>query len=262
MASQWGKFLAPITIATAWDFVFVDGGGSHTVQVPAATYATPLHVGRALRTAIRAIAGGAHAADTVVVSSTGYTTITCAGMTSVTWASCTAALKTYFGFSTEAASSNAVTSSLAMTHGWFPGVITRGVALGEGLAEDTGWEADDVAAVAHSGAGEQHTTAPARYPYRRTLVFGCLGKTELQNGTRGVRPLRDRRRTSAWYWYPDRDDGTVADYGTQGDPGYNNWEADSDCDYYIVGVLTPPVATRLSRPDLFSVTLTLSCKYK
>lgn len=262
MASQWGKYLAPITIATAWDFVFADGGGSHTVTVPAATYATPLHVARALRTAIRAIAGGDHAADTVVVSSTGYTTITCAGMTSVTWASCTAALKTFFGFSTESVSANAVTSTLATTHGWFPGVITRDVALGEGLAEDTGWDADDIAAVSQSGAGAQHIIAPSRYPYRRTLVYGCLGKTEVRDGTRGVRPFRDRRRTSEWYWYPDRDDGTVESYGTQGDPGYNNWEDDDDCDYYIVTVLTPPVATRLSRPDLFSVTMTLACKYK
>lgn len=262
MASQWGKFLAPITLSSAWSFVFVDGGGSHTVTVAAGTYATPLHLARALRTAIRAIAGGAHASDTVTISSTGYTTITCAGMTSVTWASCTAALKTYFGFSSESVSGGAVTSTLAVTHGWFPGVITRGVALGEGLAEDTRWEADDVAAVAHSGAGSQHTTAPARYPYRRTLVFGLLGQAEVFDGTRGVRPLRDRRRTSEWYWYPDRDDGTVANYGTQGDPGYPNWEDDDDCDYYIVSVLTPPVATKLSRPDLFSVTLTLSCKAK
>lgn len=263
MASQWGKFLAPITLASAWSFVFADGGGSHTVTVAAGTYATPLHLGLALQTAIRAIAGGAHAADTVAVSSTGYTTITIAGLASVTWASCTAALKTYFGFvGTETVSSSAVVSTYATTHGWFPGVITRGVSLGEGLIGDTGWEADDVAAVAQSGAGATHITAPARLPYRRTLLFGCIGKTELFDGTRGVRPLRDRRRTSEWYWYPDRDDGTVASYGTQGDPGYNNWEDDDDCDYYIVSILTPPVATQLSRPDLFSVSLTLSCKKK
>ena len=263
MASQWGKYLAPITIATAWDFVFACSvHTTHTVQIPAGTYATPLHVARALRTALRALTG--HSGATVTMSSTGYTTITVSTLQSITYGSCTAALKTFFGFAgTETMVQNgSVTSSLATTHGWFPGVITRGVALGEGLAEDTGWDADDIAAVAQSGAGAQHIIAPSRYPYRRTLVYGCLGKTEVRDGTRGVRPFRDRRRTSEWYWYPDRDDGTVESYGTQGDPGYNNWEADTDCDYYIVTVLTPPVATRLSRPDLFSVTMTLACKYK
>lgn len=259
--SAFGKLLAPIVVPVGgWDFVFVDGGGPTTVTVPAATYGSALILGRALRSAIRA--EGGHAADTVEFSETGYCTMDLNGVVSITWASCDADLLTALGFAgSEAVLNDIVTGSLQHDMGWYPGVISLGTDRGVGLISDTEWQPENVAEGVVAGSGRTARVGPARPPYRRTLVFGKVSRAEMKHQSQGPICLKARWLYSDLYWYPDRADGTVADYGTQGDPGHPSYDTDEDCDYYLVTVVGDPQLTQdTEHPDLWTVQVTLNAE--
>lgn len=259
MASAYGKFLAQVTVPTGgWDLAF-STSTAESATVTAGTYGSVLSVGKELQDQLRAL-GGDHTSDTVVISTTqgstlGKTTLTIAGVLSMTWASCDDGLTTLFGFDeTESLSSSTVTSTNAHTHGWYPGHVSYNT--GEGIQYDSGWVADEVGVESIAGNGEMQSVGPDRLPYTRTLRFGALHRDEVvDERDRGCACFFDRWRRVPIRWYMDREDGSVGSYGTQGDPGaYHN---DDDCDFYIIKVKGQPRRTVLTHPDWFSFELTM-----
>lgn len=255
--SAWGKFLAKITLSGSMSLEFDDASGTHIAKVNTLEHTTVLHLAKALQDGIDAVITGS---STVTVSSTGQVTIEIPGIVSVDWAASSSELYEILGFAgTETPSSDVLTATNRHTYGWYPGVITYGATRGEGLAEDSGWWPEDMVARQVAGSGAARLIAPSRMAYRRRLAFGVLHRDEvLDDRDRGVICLADRWATLPIAWYPDRDDGTVGSYGTQGDPGA--YDSDDDCDWYSVTIAAPPRvdAGSVSHPDYFRVTLELN----
>ena len=252
--SSFGKILAEITVPTGgWTLSF-NHLGVKTATIPAGTYTSVLTLIAALASAIdTAIAG----TSTCTVSGAGIVSISTPSLSLIYWSACTAGLRTFLGIVgtlNESAVDNAVTHT--HTHGWYPGVITYGTSDGVGLAADTGWMADDVASRTIAGSGSARIISPARLSYTRVLTFDGLHRDEaLADRERGAMAVSDRWISSKLTWYPDRDLGTVASTGTQGDPGHPYYDDDADCDYWVVTTKrTPKVSGSGSQnPDYMRV---------
>ena len=256
--SDWGKFLAQVSVLTGeTDFVFVDGAGSHTAQVLPGDYDSVLSLANILESKIQAEAGGT---PSVEISSTGYCTITISGLISVTWGSCSSRLMGDLGYAlTESVSGGAVAATNAHKYGWYPGVVSYGTARGEGVAEDTGWYPVDSVGRQVAGSGAARLIGPSRMAYTRRLGFGTLHRDEvLKERDRGVICFADRWATKEFRWYPDRDDGTVSSYGTQGDPA--DYDTDSTCDFWVATLTEQPRVDpgAATHPDYFHVSLVLN----
>lgn len=259
MSSPWGKFLAPITVpAGDWSFGFTKGG-AQVATIAAGVYATILELAAELETQLQVI----DATFAVAVSSIGRVTISCNNAWAESWATTDDDLSDVLGFDeTEAVAALALVATSRHTHGWYPGVISRGEADGEGLAADTGWRPADQLGVTYAGSGAARRISPARRAYRRQVRFGCLRRSEVFNRSRGVAPLGDRWATSSIRWYPDRDDGTVAVPGTQMDPGYPTYSDGTDGEWWLVTVASEPELTALAHPDWQAVELDISAEPK
>lgn len=257
--SSWGKWLAPITVPTGgWAFEWGDtSDASITVTVPAGTYATILELAEALETEM-----DSESTSDILVSSTGYVSIACMTMTSI-GNSCSADLLSTLGYAgTEtvanpgAAGAN-VTATSAHRYGWYPGTMTFGVARGDGVVSDTSWRPVDEVGRIVSGSGQMRAIAPARRRYEREVRYGAIRRTEYEDRYCGVALLEDYAATLEMRWYPDRDDGTVDDAGTQGDPADSR--LDSSCDYWLVTLTSPPAIEWSSQhPDYASVALAVN----
>lgn len=253
--STWGKFLAQIVVpAGGLDFGFTKGG-AQTVTVPEGVYDSILELAANLEAELQAI----DATFAVTVSSVGIVTISCGNAWAEDWATTDDALEATLGYDgTETVAALALVATSQHTHGWYPGVISRGQADGEGLASDTSWTPADEVGTTYAGSGAARRIAPARRAYRRTVRYGCVRRTEAFDRARGPICLADRWATCRLRWYPDRDLGTVAVPGTQADPGYPDYHADGDGDYWLVTVSGEPRFTPLTSPIWWSVEVTLS----
>lgn len=248
--SAFGKLLAPIVVETGgWDFTFKQGGVDKTVTIPAATYDTILELLDALSTVLDVLY-----TPTITVSSIGIVVINIAEMGAMNWALTDSGFAQLGFTGTEAVVGTSITSTYAHHWGWYPGVPTFGSAGGVGLEDDTEWVAVEFAEGMVSGAGELAIVAPVRPPYERQLSFGAIKREEMRDRARGPICLRDRWRTKVLRWYPDRDIGTVAAPGSQGDPGHPYYDLDEDCDYWEVTVVGEPMLERhASHPDWIMV---------
>jgi hypothetical protein len=258
--SAWGKFLAPITVPTGgWDFKIT---GEDVAVIPAATYATVLHLCAALDTVLEGIDD-----STVTVSSVGIVTIMNDSMTGVDWGDCSDALLLVLGFDeTESVLNSVVTANNPHTYGWYPGIISYGSTRGEGVADDSTWEPQDASVSSKAGDGTQTIIGPERLEYRRTLRFATIHKDEYNHPSRGAKRLMDLWRYSELFWYPDREDGVVGTYGTQGDPGPTTYHDDDTLDtagsYYwlVTQNRTPRLQRNATHPDWFSIDLILNAE--
>lgn len=264
--SAWGKFLAPVT-ASSWTFAWNDGS-PQSVNITDGTYDTVYHLANNLNTKIKDVDASNYVYFAELYSN--RCRIYLNNAASITWASCTDALTSALGFDeTETIQSpgSYIWASSQPEYAWFPGVISRGAALGEGLQDDSGWQPTDLISRKEAGSGVVRKIGPARQRYERRLRFGSVKRTELFNKTKGVVCLSDRWVYDTLRWYPDRDDisivtGTLSE-GTQMDPGYNNYETDDDHEYWIVSLANNPVFNRTpSHPDWFSVDLVFTADPK
>jgi len=255
--SSFGKLLAPFVVpAGGWDFTFKQGETNRTVTIPAGTYATILELLDELEEQL-----DTSYTPTVTCSSVGIVRIAITEMTAMNWA-LTSSGFAQLGFTgTEAVVSNSITSDEPHDRGWYPGTITHGAAGGVGYTGDEDWQAEHVTDGVVSGAGQLCNIGPARPPYRRTLTFGAILREEMRHKTRGPVRLRDTWGLVELRWYPDRDVGSVARPGSQGDPGDPHYDTDDSCDYWTVRVdgetrLTPAG----SFPDYFTVSVTFNAE--
>ncbi len=241
--SVFGKILASITVPSGgWTFQW----DADDVTVAAGSYATPLHLGEALRVAVSTAGYGATASFT----SAGIYSLTISDMSSDDWANTTNALSLALGFDeTEAVVGTTLTGTNPHPDGWYPGTISFGATGGVGLTGDSDFQPVNVGEGVVSGAGQQAHVGPSRPPWERTLSFGYIERAEMQHRTRGPIALKSRWRYRDLVWYPDRDDGDCGDYGTQGDP-----DDDATADYWLLTVVGEPQLTpHTQRPDLFNV---------
>ena len=261
MASAWSKFLRPVTVPTGgWAFVYNDGG-AQTATVAAGTYDTVLHLCSELHDKIEVESGPNTAV--ISVSQLAIVSITITSLASVTWGSCAADLLTVLGFAgSESVAASAVTATSQHTHGWYPGLISL-PGKGVGLEDDSDSIPEGDIARSTSGSGKRRSVGPARRIYTRTLRFAAIKRTEFRDKLRGPITMQDRGAHAVWYWYFDRTDGDVASYGTQVDPGYNNYEADSDGNYLKITMNGDLLVTRAtSTPRWQTVQLTFNVEPK
>ncbi len=230
MASQFSKFLAPVTVPTGgWDFVYNEGD-ARTATIPAATYATILHLCEELQDQIDAESGGS---STVAVTAVGIVSIEVTSLASVTWGSCSDDLLLALGYAeSESIVSDTVTASLVHRFAWYPGVLSN--VGGVGLESDTDNRAGGDIARTVSGSGKGRSVGPARRNYTRALRFGAINRTEKRDKHRGPMAMEDMWLHQVLWWYFDRTDGVVGTYGTQVDPGYPNYDEDADGNYLKV----------------------------
>ncbi len=224
MASEWSKFLWPITVPTGgWVWAYNDGGAK-TSTIPAGTYDTILHLCKELE--------DQNGSGSVTVSGVGIVEIKITSLASVTWASCSDDLLLALGFAeTESVASATVTASLVHRFGWYPGLLSVPSTGGVGLESDTESRAGGKVARTISGSGKGRSVGPARRTYSRTVRFGAINRTERRDKHRGPLALEDSAAHLVVWWYFDRTDGVPGTYGTQVDPGYPNYNADSDGNY-------------------------------
>ena len=227
MSSPWGKFLAEIVVpAGGWDWSWTDPA-AQLVTIPAGRYDSILDLCSELSAQI--VAAGR--VPTITVSSVGQVRIYIINgmvqMTGIVWAACSDDLSDAMGYDeTEAVVAGAVVATERHRWGWYPGVIGRGDADGEGLASDSGWQVSDSVGSVVAGSGRARLIAPARRLYRRVVRFGSIRRTEALDRLRGPVCLQDLWSTGTLDWYVDRDYGTVAFLESQRDPGYPHWDSD------------------------------------
>lgn len=268
MSSAYGKILAPVIVpAGGWNLVINDSGGATTVTVPAGTYATVYDLGLELQGQIQAETGPpTHASDLVAITAIGQCTITSTETTSYTWGSSDSDLYEALGFAgTESVSSDVVTATSRVDHGWWPGVITRGTGSGAGVISDTGWVAENPSKSAISGSGKTREIGPTRPPYSRDLRIGLVNSTEHRDRARGPKIFLDRYRYSRLVWVPDRDDyylATSLQSATQGDPGAPYYQDDDDAVHWWQVTLSrdPDIRRDQMRPDYAQIGLRLNAE--
>jgi hypothetical protein len=261
--SDFCKFLFPMTIATGgWDFATSRG----TVTVPAGTYSTGLELWGELEDQLDTDLASVE--WTLSVSTEGIATVS--GDDGWTWSATDtdASLKDYFGFTgSETVASQGLNEVLTSTKqhkfGWYPGVITYGTGEGDGIEDDTKWQADDVDNIGYAGTGAQRRVGPARNPYRRRLRFGLIHYDEaFGDKGRGPSDFKDAWQKLKFRFYPDRDDGTVATPGDRGDPGPGTYDVDGDEEYWRCSLVKDGIVlTKNDRnPDYWSVQIELNCE--
>lgn len=241
--SDWGKLLVmDIVIPSGgWTWSWFEGATPRTVTVPAATYDDVHAVGRALRDALRAMGGG-HTTDVVAISQVGICTITISGMTDDRWAGCDDELEDLLGFDqSESVNSGSITGALQVTHAWYPGAITHDhhVYRGAGLVSGSFWIPVDSVVKQWSGSGEPAIVHPGQLPLRRALRWDIVSTAEVRDLKRGVAQLWETHRAKRLRWYPDRELGTVDDYGSKGDPR-SDVDGDAAADYWEVSIVDAP----------------------
>jgi hypothetical protein len=263
MSSPWGKFLLPITVpAAGWNFVYNDGG-AQTATIAAGDYDTVLNLLEELHDKIEAESGGG--TTTIAVTEVGIVSITIQGFVSVTWGSVNDDLVTLLGADeSETVSGTTITMNGRHTHGWYPGVISfstsnTDTSHGAGVVSDSGWEVAGDMIRTYAGTGAARLVSPARRLYTRLLRFGPIKREEVfETRNHMVADFDDQWDNLIVYWYPDRSDGQVETPGTQMDPGYDNWEIDSDHEYYKVSLGRPVRKQQTTgNPDWFDVILDL-----
>lgn len=256
--SDFSKFLTQVTVGTGgWNFTFKEGASNRTVNIPAATYDTVLDLLVALYDAIDA----SYTNPVVTCSSVGIVAIGCDEMDTMNWALTSSGLLQLGFVGTEAPVSNLLTSTGPHHWGWYPGTITHGLTGGAGFSSDSGWQAVESVASEVSGAGERTSIGPSRPDYQRRLVVEAVRRDESHHISRGPIRFLDRWRHKKIRFYPDRDDGTVAGGGSQGDPGSPYFDDDSTCEYWLVRLADAPKVTEAGGfPDYFITTLTLGAE--
>ena len=218
MASIYPKFLRPVTIGSdnrTWGY---NDGADKTVTLDKGTYDTVLEVCAALES----LMGSAY---TWTVSSLGIVSVSSTGTLTENWSDTDDALAELLGFDeTETASGNVLTGSHQHTHGYYPGLIGYGRHSheGVGVVSDSLWQSRWPMVRQVAGDGSMRVVGPATAQQRRTLGFGMITREEYEDAERGLKAFMDGAIAVAWRWYPDREDGTVANPGTQ------------DEDYYLV----------------------------
>jgi len=230
--STYPKFLWPITIDSSnqtfgWDET---GVGAKGEDIPAADYDTILEVLAALTTVMDAEGG---VAFTMAVSSVGQVTIT--GDAAWTWVEGTTddTLEVLLGLdSADAVAADVLTPTDYHTHGWYPGVTSFGASSGAAHTSESDWTPAWPRAQSISGSGKMRRIAPSRPPWARAIGWDLLTDDEVLDPDRGVHALAIGAFATALRFYPDRDTGTVATPGTQGDP--QDDPRDSETDFWKV----------------------------
>jgi hypothetical protein len=249
---SFSKFLADVTVPTGgWDFAWTDTGGAHVATVGAGSYSF-IGFMAMLDEKIEALADDNL---TLHLSSEGAVTLDDDSAWTVTWATTDDALSTLLGFdeSESVDGSHVLTASSDHRSGWYPGLVTYGSGDGEGFLSDTRWQPVDMIGRSLAGSGEQSSVKPGRIPYERTIVIDMIGTTEGDDPYRGPKAFLDQYATKIWSWYEDRDTGTAAAEGTQGDP-----DVDTTADYWRVDCKSCDIAISQKHFSYYTVTLTFN----
>jgi len=266
--SAWGKFFAQIVVPTCgWTIRFEDSASWYTATLPAGTYATILHLLDELMDAMTTESGGNYYSS---LSAAGITTIDGDDFTDIDWSNTSDDLEDCLGYDGTETVGTALVGTNPHLYGWYPGMISRGSTLGEGLSYDDEWQPEDMIARAYAGTGAARLISPARMKYTRHLRYGTIHRDEIWHRTRGVKCMMDRWATGSLYWYMDRDDGirtagvpawVTGYFGGQCDPGYEWYNNDDSGEYYIVTLNEMPRLTvNASHPDWWSVDLSLNAE--
>ena len=247
--SVWGKWLCQITVPTGgWAFAYDDGDGQIST-IPAGDYASILELCAELEDQMNDDSSD----FTVAVSATGLVTVTRGSGWTITWGSTADDLSDLLGFEEdESVSSDVLTATNRHKYGWYPGTISHGVTRGDGVAADSAWRAADEVGRVMAGSGAVAAIKPPRRRYERSVRYGAIRRSEWNDKDRGPALLEEAAATAPVCWYPDRDKGTVASTGTQGDPADDR--ADSSCDYWLCDVADDPdIQWNNQHPDIGSV---------
>lgn len=242
--SAYGKFLWGVTVPST-DYDFATSLGTATVS--AASFDTILEFLDELEDQLKLVNAG----FSVTCSSIGTVAIT--GPAGWTWTTVATddALSTLLGLdeSADVVTADVLTGSSQHQRGWYPGTITRGRATtkGVGIAADRRWAPLHEGSQLFTMRGDPSSCFPATGLKRRELTIRPLTYAECIDEDVGVTAFIDEAIASTFRWYPDREDGTVADPGTQ------------DTDYYECSFVGVPEWRGAGRnPDLFQLNLVLN----
>lgn len=235
--SIYSKWVWPIVVPTGgYDFVF-EQSGSYTATVPAATYASIFELCSALQTAINTVILGP---DWVVeVSSAGIVRVTSDNGAdwSLTYGSTDDALESILGLAGTETTTNegggeyTIYATSTHLYGWYPGVISFGSTAGAAHTDESDWVPSWPRAEGVSGSGQMRRVLPSRPPWTRVVGWDLLLDDEILDPDRGIHAMATQAVQSTVRFYPDRDVGTVATPGTQGDP--HDDPRDSETDYWL-----------------------------